>query len=135
MFTKVQPGTADGKPAAPAKAPQHKPNTPPAKHADPAKGGAPVNHKAEIDKMHPQHLHQLVNDAHAGKFGPEAQKTAQQAMQAPPQQGAPGEQGADAEQAPQGAPNYAGMFGGAGAQNDGDADDQPVPAGQMFGGR
>lgn len=131
MFTRVQPGVADGKPAAPAKAPMHKPMAPPAKTA-PA-GAQPEDHKGAIQKMHPEHLHRLVKDAHAGKFGPEAQKSAQQAMQG----GAPQGPGAPQEgEQPEGAqPNYAGMFGGGGAQNDNDADDQPVPAGQMFGGR
>jgi hypothetical protein len=135
MFTRVQPGIADGKPSAPAKAPMHKPNTPPAKGAapgkhEPAKPGA--NHKAEIDKMNPEHLHNLVKAAHSGKFGPEAQKHAQQAMQAAPQGAAP--QGEPEEQ---GGPDYAGMFGAPGAAPQGapQDDDQPVSAGSMFGGR
>jgi len=130
MFTKVQPGTADGKPATPAKAPQHSTHTPPAK-TEPAKHG--TNHKAEIDKMNPEHLHNLVKAAHSGKFGPEAQRHAQQAMQAAPQQGAPGAEQAPAEQGA--GQNYSSMFSGEPAENDGDADDQPVSAGEMFGGR
>lgn len=121
MFTKTPmvPGDSktDSKP--PAK------QNPPAK-TEPHKGGAPVDHKAAIEKMHPEHLHKLVQDAHAGKFGQQAQQTAQQAMQ-PQAPGAPAAQGAE--------PNYAGMFGSGGAAQDNDADDQPVSAGQMFGGR
>ena len=96
------------------------------------KGGDPPagDHKAAIAKMHPEHLHKLVQDAHAGKFGPEAQQSAQQAMQ--PQQAAPNAQ--DPNQSGAAQPNYAGMFSG-GGQADGDSDDQAVPAGQMFGGR
>jgi hypothetical protein len=93
MFTRAaQPG-----PAAPAK-----PSAPPAKHGAPMhKGGhAPVDHKGAIQKMHPEHVHRLVQDAHAGKFGPEAQKTAQMAMQ--PQQGQPMNDGdQDNQQQPQ----------------------------------
>ena len=40
----------------------------------------PVDHKAAVSQMHPQHVHQLVQDAHAGKYGPDAQKAAQSAM-------------------------------------------------------
>lgn len=50
----------------------------------PIHSGAPVDHKKEIERMHPEQVHRLVQDAHAGKFGPEAQKTAQQAMQSAP---------------------------------------------------
>ena len=38
---------------------------------------------AAIQQMHPQHVHTLVQNARAGKYGPDAQKTAQQAMQSP----------------------------------------------------
>lgn len=91
-------------------------------------GQAPVDHKAAVAKMHPQHVHDLVKRAHAGEFGPEAQKSAQQAMQA-----APGQQGEQQTEQPA-QPNYAGMFGGGAAQDEDDTD-QAVPAGQMFGGR
>jgi hypothetical protein len=127
MFTKTPmvPNSDESKKQEPAKAPA---KTAPA-HGAPQKGGA-VDHKAAIEKMHPEHLHRLVQDAHAGKFGQQAQQTAQQAMQgAPAQQGAPGQEAPEA-----GKPNYASMFSGAGA-NDGDEDDQPVTGGQMFGGR
>lgn len=92
-------------------------------------GDPPADHKSAVAKMHPEHVHKLVQDAHAGKFGPEAQKTAQAAMQS-----APGAQ--QQSQSTEAQPNYAGMFNaGGGTQNDGDDDDQPVTAGQMFGGR
>jgi hypothetical protein len=121
MFTKTPmvPGSdkTDSKP--PAK------HMPPAK-TEPHKGGAPVDHKAAIEKMHPEHVHKLVQDAHAGKFGPEAQKTAQSAMQQAPQ--APGAPAEGSE------PDYSGMFGGGGAPAQQD-EDQPVSGGQMFGGR
>jgi hypothetical protein len=48
-------------------------------------GDPPVDHKAAVAKMHPEHVHKLVQDAHAGKYGPQAQQAAQSAMQ--PQQG------------------------------------------------
>lgn len=44
----------------------------------------PADHKAAVSRMQPQHVHQLVQDAHAGKYGADAQKMAQSAMQ--PQQ-------------------------------------------------
>jgi hypothetical protein len=45
-------------------------------------GESPVgDHKAMIAKMHPEHLHRLVQAAHAGQYGPEAKQMAQQAMQ------------------------------------------------------
>lgn len=41
------------------------------------------DHKAAISKMHPEHLHKLVQAAHSGQYGPEAKQMASQAMQAP----------------------------------------------------
>ena len=67
-------------------------------------GDPPADHKAAVAKMHPAHVHKLVMDAHAGKYGPQAQQVAQQATQ--PQQGA---------MPPQ--------------QGDGDADDMTQPSG------
>ena len=46
------------------------------------KGGM-TDHKAAVAKMHPEHVHKLVMDAHAGKYGPQAQQVAQQASAAP----------------------------------------------------
>lgn len=43
--------------------------------------GGGMDHKAAVAKMHPHHVHKLVQDAHAGKFGPQAQQMAQSAMQ------------------------------------------------------
>lgn len=126
MFTKAPnpPGGPEDQAPKSGKAPA-------APQKPPQKGGAPVDHKSAIAKMHPEHLHKLVQDAHAGKFGPEAQKTAQSAMQAPGAPGAPGEQPAAQQPA---APDYSGMFGGGGAGQAQDQD-EAVPAGQMFGGR
>lgn len=45
------------------------------------KAGDPSDHKAAVAKMHPEHVHKLVQDAHAGKYGPQAQQVAQQATQ------------------------------------------------------
>jgi hypothetical protein len=90
------------------------------KHGSPAE-----DHKAAISKMHPEHLHRLVQDAHAGKFGPEAQQSAQQAMQPPPD-------GDMDDSAPPVAKGPS-MFSG---HSEPDADDsQPVaPARNMFSG-
>jgi len=92
------------------------------------KGGDPPpahDHKAAVAKMHPEHVHKLVQDAHAGKFGPEAQRTAQAAMQSQPA----------AQQPSQASSSGANPF----SSNDEDADDMdqdgPVPAGSIFGGR
>lgn len=41
--------------------------------------------KGAIAKMHPEHVHRLVQAAHAGQLGPEAKQMAHQAMQAPAQ--------------------------------------------------
>jgi len=97
------------------------------------------DHKAAIAKMHPEHLHQLVKDAHAGKFGPQAQQSAQQAMQPAAPGGAPGapQDPNDPEQAagqPAASPNFAQMFSGQGAGEPDQDDTAPVPAGQMFAG-
>jgi len=93
-------------------------------HGKPAQHGKPVDHKAAIDKMHPEHLHRLVQDAHAAKFGPQAQQSAQQAMQPPVQQS-----DGDADDMPQ----RGGVFG-----KDDDMDDAPQaapPRGSIFAGR
>lgn len=45
------------------------------------KGGHTEDHKAAVSKMNPEHVHKLVKDAHAGKYGPQAQQAAQSAMQ------------------------------------------------------
>jgi len=90
-------------------------------------GDPPADHKAAVAKMHPEHVHKLVQDAHAGKYGPEAQKAAQSAMQAPQQSmgGAP-DDGAD------GGNQYSDMFGGGGAAP---APAAPPSHAEMFGGR
>lgn len=101
-------------------------------------GGSHSEAKAAIAKAHPEHLHKLMKDAHAGKFGAEAQKHAQAAMGGQQAQGAPMEPGA--EQAPAAAPqqapqSFSSIFG----DGDGDEGQQAPPppsgAGEMFGGR
>jgi hypothetical protein len=94
--------------------------------ADKSKSSA-EDHKAAIAKMHPEHLHRLVQDAHAGKFGPEAQQAAGQAMQPVSQ---PAEPDGDEQSAPA---SRGSMFSG---NSEPDADDQqPIaPAGNMFSG-
>lgn len=109
-------------------------------------GDPPADHKAAVAKMHPEHLHKLVQDAHAGKYGPEAQKHAQAAMQS---QGAPpdGANDHDADDLQQGPPSRLGarhIFGRPGmnpspnpdasAPEDNDEDDQgPINARSIFG--
>lgn len=96
---------------------------------DPKGGDPPAHdHKAAVAKMHPEHVHKLVQDAHAGKFGPEAQRTAQAAMQSAAPQ--------DTDQdGPTAAPPKA-MNPFSAGDEDEDADqDAPVPAGSIFGGR
>jgi hypothetical protein len=91
---------------------------------DPAGYGS-ADHKAAIAKMHPEHVHRLVQDAHAGKYGPEAQKAAQSAMQQAPAQQDTDQDGQSAT------PNYASMFNA--NEPDGDEDQTaPVPAGNIF---
>lgn len=51
-------------------------------------GMGAMDHKAAIAKMHPEHVHKLVQMAHEGKMGPEAQGMAQKAMQGPAMQDA-----------------------------------------------
>lgn len=96
-----------------------------------SKGPAKVDHRAAVAKMHPEHVHKLVTDAHAGKFGPQAQQTAQQAMQpqAPPE-GAPDGDADDQQQAPQ--RNMSSIFGGGSSQP---APAAPASRGSMFAGR
>lgn len=96
---------------------------------DKAAAQATPDHKAAVQKMQPQHVHKLVQDAHDGKFGPDAQKTAQQAMQPQASTTAP----QDPTQSQPAQPNYASMFQG--GQSTDDDSDQAVPAGQMFGGK
>ena len=84
-------------------------------------------HSEAIAKMDPAKLHQHMMDAAAGKHGPEAQRSAQQAMQPVSQ---PGEPDADDMAAPA-APARRSPFSG-----EPDADDQPpvAPARSMFSG-
>ena len=80
------------------------------------------DHKTAVAKMHPEHLHKLVQHAMSGKAGPEAQGMAQQAMQSP--MSAPGgDQPQDSSAPPA---NRAAMF--ASGASDNDADDQQPTA-------
>jgi hypothetical protein len=76
-----------------------------------SKGDPDAEHRVAVAKMHPAKLHQHMQDAMAGKHGPEAQRSAQQVM-------APG-QGAQPT-APAGKSPFSG---------DNDADDQPQSSG------
>jgi hypothetical protein len=96
------------------------------------KGGE--DHKSAVAKMHPAHVHKLVQDAHAGKYGPQAQHVAQMATQ--PQQGAMPPQDGDADDtgaAPAGADRSA-MFS-SGASPAAAAPPQPANRASMFQGR
>jgi hypothetical protein len=87
-----------------------------------------MDHKAAVAKMHPEHVHKLVQDAHAGKFGPQAQQVAQQAMQpAAPQDGDPGDPSATSM--PSGKSSMFASAGGSPAP----APAAPPSRGSMFG--
>ena len=89
-------------------------------------GGA-EEHRAAVHKMHPAHVHQLVQEAAAGKHGPDAQQLAHRAMQAPPE-------GPQQMQPQQPGRNYASMFDGQG-EPDGDegmGPSAPIDRGSMF---
>ena len=135
---KAQPVSL-GHPAAPAAPPAKA--TPvklgqPQKAAPPAKE-APVNlgdHKAAVAKMNPQHVHQLVQDAHAGKYGPQAQQIAQRATAPQGDNNSDGIAG-DSTTTP-GGKDYSAIFsGGPNPPADGDSGDmtQPVNRASMFG--
>ena len=88
------------------------------------KGGMEM-HKAAVAKMHPEHLHKMVEHAMSGKAGPEMQHMAQQAMQGPMEHQEP-----DMDDMP--------MKGG-NPFSDGDADNMASeapakPMGSMFSG-
>ena len=97
------------------------------------KGGE--DHKAAVAKMAPEHVHKLVQDAHAGKFGPDAQKTAQSAMQ--PAQGAMTPQQGDGDSDEMDAPagkDYSSIFSGASSPAAA-APAPPASRASMFQGR
>ena len=89
------------------------------------------DHKAAVAKMLPEHVHKLVQDAHAGKFGPEAQKTAQSAMQ--PQMQGPSDNDAD-DQPMQSGKDYSSIFSG-GASPAAAPSTAPSSRASMFQGR
>lgn len=100
-----------------------------------AKLGGGEYHKAAVAKMHPEHVHKLVQDAHAGKFGPQAQQSAQMAMQ--PQQGAMPPQdgdGDDSRAAPAGKDRSA-MFSSGASPATAAPPSQPASRASMFQGR
>ena len=82
-----------------------------------------MDHKAEVAKMHPEHVHALVQHAASGKAGPEAQQMAQQAMQ--PMQGQPAEGEGPAQDS-----KFGQMFSGQG----GGEEAAPPSRVAMFGG-
>lgn len=90
-----------------------------------------MDHKAAIAKMHPEHLHKMVQHAMTGKAGPEMQQMAQKAMQpqmpqgegqqAPPMRSSPfsdndGDEGGGGSMAPAGPPSRSSMFGMGGGE-------------------
>lgn len=90
-------------------------------------GDPPADHKAAVAKMHPEHVHKLVQDAHSGKYGPDAQKMAQSAMQP---QGALSMQGDDSSStAP--SSDRSSMFSG-GGRSAAAAPAQPASRASMF---
>lgn len=91
---------------------------PPEHHAE--------DHKAAVAKMHPEHVHRLVQDAHDGKYGPEAQTAAKAAMQQPSQEDT--DQDGDSAQ-----PNYADMYSANGPAEDEDQQG-PETASSIFAG-
>lgn len=101
--------------------------------ADKSKDGKGEDHKAAVAKMHPEHVHKLVMDAHAGKYGPQAQQVAQSATQ--PQQGAMPPQGDDGDADDMTQPSGpSSMFSSGGASPA--APPQPASRASMFqGGR
>jgi len=92
------------------------------KHKDGEHHSGGMDHKAAVAKMHPEHVHRLVQHAMSGKAGPEAQQMAQQAMQ--PQQD-PDQMQEPAEQ------KYGQMFSGMGGEEQQEAPPNRV---SMFGG-
>lgn len=83
-------------------------------------GDPPMDHKAAVSQMHPQHVHRLVQDAASGKFGDEAKATAQKAMASPGSSarqifGAPDDDDNDSPDDSAGTPvNAQSIFGGSG---------------------
>ena len=122
-----KPGPAS---APPAKATPVDLSKPQQKESAPAKA-TPVDlsdHKAAIAAMNPQHVHQLVLDAHAGKYGPQAQSVAQSAT-------APASSTGTSSTAPAGK-DYSSIFsGGSSPASDDDSDDSSSSGGSasMFG--
>jgi len=106
-------------------------------HAKKKGGDGPVDHKAALSKMNPEHLHHLVEQAHSGKLGPAAQHIAQMAMT--PQGDNNDDNIAGDSTTTPGGRNYSAIFsGGPNRPADGDSDDmtQPVSRAAMFrGGR
>lgn len=97
------------------------------------KGGE--DHKAAVAKMHPSHVHKLVTEAHAGKYGPQAQQTAQMAMQ--PQQGSmpPQQDGGDADDTGAAAADRSAMFSSGASPAAAAPPSQPTNRASMFQGR
>lgn len=92
----------------------------------------PPDHKAAVAKMHPEHVHKLVTDAHAGKYGPQAQQVAQMATQ-PQQSAMPQQDDGDADDTGGSSPSS--MFSSGGASPAAAAPPQPASRASMFQGR
>lgn len=92
----------------------------------------PPDHKSAVAKMHPEHVHKLVQDAHSGKYGPQAQQVAQMATQ--PQQSAMPQQG-DGDADDTGGSSPSSMFSSGGASPAAAAPPQPANRASMFQGR
>lgn len=94
-------------------------------------GNTPSEHKSAVAKMHPAHVHKLVMDAHAGKYGPQAQQVAQMATQ-PQQDSMPPQNDGDADD--MAAAGKSSMFS-SGAGTAPAATPQPPNRASMFAGR
>ena len=95
------------------------------------KGGE--DHKAAVAKMQPEHVHKLVQDAHAGKYGPQAQQAAQMAMQ--PQQGAMLPNDGDADDTGAAPADRSAMFSSGASPAAAVPPPQPASRASMFQGR
>jgi hypothetical protein len=96
------------------------------------KGVPAMDHKAEVAKMHPDHVHRLVAEAAAGMHGAHAMKHAHHAMMMP-QDGAETGNSDDESQVEEQGPQKRSPFSG---EPDGDeqAPAAPISRGSMFSG-
>lgn len=122
---------------------------------DPHAAGDPEPHRMALSKMHPAHAHRLIQMAHEGKFGPDAQRHAQMAMsdndgdEGGASPGSENEPASDQRSGPAGRDIFGGQEGqpqrpqgaspdmsphGSG-QEDVEQTRQPMRASRIFGGR